>query len=114
MTVPPDNAQEGSAHALVARAEARLVEAGLAGQPTPEDLAAAKDDLLAAESIARGSGSWRLACIAAMQNHSDLCMRWLRRAHDHGALPEGAVDDEPALAAFRGQKWFKRFLRSLG
>jgi hypothetical protein len=48
-----------------------------------------------------------------MQNHSDLCMRWLRRAHDHGALPEGAVDDEPALAAFRGQKWFKRFLRSL-
>jgi hypothetical protein len=47
-----------------------------------------------------------------MQNHSDLCMRRLRRAHDHGALPEGAVDDEPALAAFRGQDYFFLKIRS--
>lgn len=77
-------------------------------------LVAAKDELIEAEKLRKGSGSWQMACVAGISRNSRLCKRWLERARDQGELPSSAeIGESPFMQEFRGQKWFKRFLQSV-
>ena len=71
----------------------------------------AEGKLLAAEEIKNGSGAYILACLSARRGNAGACQSWLRRAKDHGRLPDKELLlRDPDLAAVRDEAWFQAFL----
>jgi hypothetical protein len=99
----------------VEHAEVLLFQASMAEGPERTALLAeAKDALIRAETIEKGCGAWRLACISALEGNAHLCKGWLERARAMGTLPErSVVESEPCLNRVRSAKWFKRFLNDV-
>ncbi len=102
------------AEALRQLAETKLL-AAFVGSESDLMLAEARDALIHAETLRPGYGAWRLACLAAHTRSHELCERWLRRAHQHGMLPEvEKLDTDPYLRFVRDTHWYRDFIESLG
>ena len=95
-------------------AEAKMMQAELSQGPRQELLyAEAKDELIRAEHILPGSGSWKLACICARQGQERLCQKWLERAGKAGALPSrDTLMKSPHLSTVKNKRWFKRLVKN--
>ena len=105
----------GSEETHIQHAEVKMMQAEfLQGPERASLLAEAKDDLLRAERIVPGCGSWPLACIAAQLDQEALCRKWLERARKAGTLPpHDELANHHHLAAMRDRPWFAKFLRRL-
>ena len=93
-------------------AEVQLFQASMATGPERAALlAAARDALIRAETVEKGCGSWRLACISALEGNHELCKRWLERARAQNSLPpRSTLESEAHLKSVRDEKWFLEFL----
>ena len=76
--------------------------------------AQAEEKLLAAEQLHPGSGVYNLACVAALQGHSEACLQWLEQARAAGMLPsrEHLMADTD-LDSVRNEPWFAELLASI-
>jgi len=74
----------------------------------------AKESFDAAEKIQEGSAAYNLACIYALQNNSDACLKALESARDHGLVPdEQSVLNDSDLKNVKQLPWFADYLKSL-
>ncbi len=74
----------------------------------------AKEKFLTAENVQKGSSSFNLACMFALQNKADDCLTALEKARDFGLVPEEQdIIDDPDLDNIKQLSWFKEFLESL-
>jgi tetratricopeptide (TPR) repeat protein len=75
----------------------------------------AVDKLHQAEVISPGSGSYNLACIAALRGRVEECRKWLENGPSHGKIPRrNHLENDPDLSAVRTQSWFQTFLEKVG
>lgn len=76
--------------------------------------AKAKQSFIKAEKIQQGSASYNLACMSALINEGDACLKALENARDHGLIPseEDIVNDDD-LANVKQLPWFDEFIKSL-
>lgn len=113
----PDSNPEEVIEKYLEFAQVQLLQASLAPEPSRRVLMLneAKDFLLKAEKLRRGSGSYLLAAISAQNGNRDLCRKWLVRAFDSASPPSiEALENDALFAAVRKTKWFKRLLSELG
>jgi tetratricopeptide (TPR) repeat protein len=74
----------------------------------------ATDKLHQVEVISPGSGSYNLACIAALRGLRDECRKWLENGPRHGKIPRREhIETDPDLASVRGETWFQGFLEKV-
>ena len=67
-----------------------------------------------AEKIQRGSASYNLACMYALNNKSDACLKALENARDHGLLPDKQdIINDVDLKNVKKLPWFSEFITSL-
>jgi len=73
----------------------------------------AKESFDVAETILKGSASYNLACIYALQNKSDACLKALENARDHGLIPdkENIINDVD-LQNIKKMPWFSDYIKS--
>ena len=75
----------------------------------------AQDALIQAETLAKGSGAWLMACVHGRQGNEQLCRRWLERARDAGRLPErDQIESSAHLKPFAELTWFREWIETLG
>jgi tetratricopeptide (TPR) repeat protein len=73
----------------------------------------ASEKLSEAERIEPGTGSYNLACIAALTGRGEDCRQWLEQARQHGRLPgREHLESDTDLDPVRKQPWFTAFLES--
>lgn len=74
----------------------------------------AKALFVKAEEIQHGSASYNIACMLALQNDGDACLKALENARDHGLIPneEDIINDDD-LANIKQLPWFDDFIKSL-
>lgn len=96
-------------------AEVQMMQAQLAQGPARMAMIIeAKDALIAAEKLEKGSGAWNLACLSAHSGSEDLCRKWLERAKRASTLPQASeIQANPYLQPVTAKKWFRQFLDSL-
>ncbi|MFC1601807.1 hypothetical protein ACFL34_05605 [Candidatus Sumerlaeota bacterium] len=71
----------------------------------------AKKKFARVEELETGSGSYGLACIAALREDEEECLRWLESSLKHGKLPPPShIDEDLDFAKVRDKQWFKEFL----
>ena len=69
---------------------------------------------LRVEGITAGRATYNLACVSARRGDAGACQSWLRRAKDHGRLPDKEhLLRDPDLAPVRNEAWFQAFLSEL-
>jgi tetratricopeptide (TPR) repeat protein len=91
--------------ALLAQAQMKT------GDDSGECFSQAEDVLHQAEVISPGSGSYNLACLAAIRGRNDECRKWLENGPRHGVIPQRLrLENDPDLKNVRGERWFDRFL----
>ena len=74
----------------------------------------AKESFEAAEKIQQGSASYNLACIYALQNDGDACLKALKNAREHGLVPdEQSIVNDSDLQNVKNLPWFAEYLKSL-
>lgn len=74
----------------------------------------AKELFAAAEKIQEGSAAYNLACIYALQNDGDACLKALESARDHGLVPdEQNIVNDSDLQNVKKLPWFADYLKSL-
>lgn len=74
----------------------------------------AKESFESAEKIQEGSASYNLACIYALQNASDACLKALENARKHGLVPdEQSIVNDSDLQNIKNLSWFPEYLNSL-
>ena len=74
----------------------------------------AEQKLLKAEEISKGTGSYNLACLAALRGDVKQCREWLDRAHRKGTLPARKyLQTDSDLELVRNLPWFKSFLKKI-
>jgi hypothetical protein len=74
----------------------------------------AADKLHQVEVISPGSGSYNLACIAALRGLRDECRKWLENGPRYGKIPRRThIENDPDLASVRGENWFQGFLEKV-
>jgi hypothetical protein len=74
----------------------------------------AKESFEAAEKIQQGSASYNLACLHALNNKSDACLKALENARDHGLVPdEQDIINDDDLKNVKQSPWFAEFIKSL-
>ena len=67
-----------------------------------------------AEKIQLGSASYNLACMYALNNKSDACLKALENARDHGLLPDKQdIINDVDLKNVKKLPWFSEFITSL-
>jgi hypothetical protein len=99
-----------NAWAVALISQAQMKCAGEAGECYEQ----AADKLHQVEVISPGSGSYNLACIAALRGLADDCRKWLENGPRHGKIPSRAqIEKDPDLASVRGETWFQGFLEKV-
>ena len=74
----------------------------------------AKDVLLQAEQIEKGSGSYNLACVYSLLGHDAECLKWLETSKEAGRLPKREhLDNDKDMDSVREKQWFKDFLATV-
>lgn len=74
----------------------------------------AKESFEAAEKIQSGSASYNLACIHALNNEGDACLKALEKARDDGLIPdETEIINDDDLKNVKESPWFAEFMQSL-
>jgi len=74
----------------------------------------AKESFESAESIQHGSASYNLACMYAMQNNGEACLKALESARDHGLVPdEQDIVNDDDLQNVKQLPWFSEYIKSL-
>jgi len=74
----------------------------------------AKESFGAAEKIQTGSASYNLACIYALQNEANACLKALENARDHGLVPdEQDIINDDDLKNVKQMPWFAEYINSL-
>jgi tetratricopeptide (TPR) repeat protein len=74
----------------------------------------ARKKLYEAEGIKPGSGSYNLACIAALKNEEEECEKWLMNSYDFNVLPSREhIDKDTDLKNVRDKVWFKELIGKL-
>ena len=74
----------------------------------------AKESFETAEKIQQGSASYNLACMHALNNKSDACLKALENARDHGLIPdEQDIVNDDDLKNVKQLAWFAGFIASL-
>ncbi len=67
-----------------------------------------------AEKIQLGSASYNLACMYALHNEADACLKALEKARDHGLVPdEQDIINDDDLKNVTQLPWFSEFIESL-
>jgi len=74
----------------------------------------AKDSFELAETIQSGSASYNLACMYAIQNKGDACLKALNNAREYGLVPseENIINDDD-LQNIKNLPWFAEYIKSL-
>jgi len=73
----------------------------------------AKESFEVAETILLGSASYNLACIYALQNESDACLKALENARDHGLAPDiDNIINDVDLQNIKKMPWFTAYMKS--
>lgn len=74
----------------------------------------AKQSFLNANRIQKGTASYNLACIYALRNDNDECLKALDDSDEHGSLPsiENILND-PDLNNIKSHHWFLDFIEGL-
>lgn len=74
----------------------------------------AKQQFETANAIHKGTASYNLACIYALRNDQDACLKALENSRDNGSLPEASeILNDPDLDSVKEQQWFVDFLEPL-
>ena len=74
----------------------------------------AKQSFEKAEKIQQGSASYNLACMYALRNESDACLKALENARDHGLVPdEQDIINDDDLKNVKQSPWFAEYIESL-
>ncbi|MCK4841081.1 MAG: hypothetical protein KAT04_04270 [Methylococcales bacterium] len=74
----------------------------------------AKESFESAENIQNGSASYNLACMYALQNEGDACLKALENARDHGLVPdEQDIINDDDLQNIKKLSWFAEYINSL-
>lgn len=74
----------------------------------------AKESFKKAEKIQQGSASYNLACIYALQNEGDACLKALESAREHGLVPdEQDIINDNDLENIKQLPLFAEFIASL-
>ena len=74
----------------------------------------AKESFEKAETVQKGSASYNLACIFALQNEGDACLKALENAREHGLVPdEKDIINDSDLTNVKQLPWFDEFIESL-
>lgn len=64
-----------------------------------------------AGEIQRGSAAYNLACVHALRNDKEACLKALEEARESGSLPdEEDVMNDPDMASVKDAQWFQEFL----
>lgn len=100
---------------LIQFAEVQMLQAEFAaGHDRDVLLHEAKDALLHAETLSKGSGAFLMACVHGRSGSESLCQRWLERARDAGRLPaRDAIEKSAHLRPFRERDWFRAWMDTL-
>lgn len=74
----------------------------------------AKESFEKAEKIQQGSASYNLACMYALLNQNDACLKALENAREHGLVPEeqNIINDDD-LKNIKQLPWFAEYIKSL-
>lgn len=76
--------------------------------------AKAKESFETAEKIQYGMASYNLACMYALQNDGDACLKALENARDNGLVPkEQNIINDDDLQNVKQLPWFADFIKSL-
>ncbi len=74
----------------------------------------AKESFETAEKIQHGSASYNLACMYALHDKGDDCLKALENARDHGLVPdEQDIINDDDLKNVKQLPWFSEFITSL-
>ncbi len=74
----------------------------------------AKQSFESAEKIQPGSSAYNLACLYALQNKQDACLKSLKTAQNYGLLPdEQNIINDDDLKNVKPLPWFAEFIASL-
>jgi hypothetical protein len=89
---------------------ARLTEA----HPDDKLYDLAKKQFETANTIQTGTASYNLACIYALRNDQDACLKALENAKERGSLPDAdEMLNDPDLNNVKEQAWFSAFIEPL-
>lgn len=92
----------------VAYMELARLENAVAGDPLYDQ---AFEFFKKAESIQRGSASYNMACIYALRNQPEACLKALEQSKESGSLPdEQEVLNDPDMSSIKDAQWFHVFL----
>ncbi len=85
------------------------------GEEADRLFAQAREKLLNTESLIPGKGAYNLACLRALQGHTDECKKWLLRSLEFGSLPskQHLLEDSDLESVF-DLDWFQELLAKLG
>ena len=74
----------------------------------------AKDSFKTADNIQSGSTSYNLACMYALQNEGDACLKALENAREYGLVPdEQDIINDDDLNNVKQLPWFAEYIKSL-
>lgn len=75
--------------------------------------AKAQQEFERANSIQAGAASYNLACIHALREENEACLKALEISRDKGSLPDTQdIVNDPDMANVQNQAWFIEFLES--
>lgn len=73
----------------------------------------AQQEFERANSIQAGAASYNLACIHALREENEACLKALETSRDKGSLPDTQdIMNDPDMANVQNQTWFIEFLES--
>ncbi len=76
--------------------------------------AKAKESFISAEKIQQGSAAYNLACLFALQNKAEDCLKALEDARDYGLVPDGQdILNDDDLENVKKLPWFADYVDSL-
>ena len=77
-------------------------------------LSKAKEKMLQADEIKKGSGAYNLACISALLNDEAACREWLNLAYELKTLPElEHLNSDFDLDSVSDTNWFKEIIANV-